>query len=615
MKHLGDGGTNGISRCPFFAALTMMTAGITAGMTAGALGADAITHRFLAFGGQTRIVEADGKTSWSFPESSRDGQMLANGNILIALSKSDKRPHGAAVEVTTDGKIVWEFAGTQSEVNTAQRMANGNTMVAEAGDKPRILEVDAKGAIVHETAIKSQTSNHHMESRMTRVLPNGNYLVPQLLDKVVREYAPNGDIVWEAKTPEEPKDSWPFTAIRLDNGNTLVNCTHGNMVVEFDAKGTIVTNFHVVSKADSITVTMADGTKLPAKMLGGDEKTDLAVLKVDSDKPLPFVTFGDAAKVRVGQAVMAVGNPFGLGGTVTTGIVSARGRDIQSGPFDDYIQTDAAINRGNSGGPLFNMDGNVIGINTAIYSPSGGSIGLGFAIPSSLAEPIVAQLKESGRVERGLLGVQIQPMTKEIAESLSLKSDKGALVAMVQPDSPALAAGIKSGDVIVSVDGKPVESVKELTRAISALKPGSSVKLGFWRDGKDMAVTAKVGDQKEESAIIKAKADGKPAEVAKPEPMAYGVSLAPISPEARKQLGLDSAVNGALVASVEPGSPADDMGLKAGDVLQQVGRDAVDSPKAAAEKLKEARKTGKPVLMKIYREGMTRFVAISPRAA
>ena len=382
-----------------------------------------------------------------------------------------------------------------------------------------------------------------------------------------------------------------------------------------DAKGTIVTNFHVVSKADSITVTMADGTKLPAKMLGGDEKTDLAVLKVESDKALPFVTFGDASKVRVGQAVMAVGNPFGLGGTVTTGIVSARGRDIQSGPFDDYIQTDAAINRGNSGGPLFNMDGNVIGINTAIYSPSGGSIGLGFAIPSSLAEPIVAQLKESGRVERGLLGVQIQPMTKEIAESLSLKSDKGALVAMVQPDSPALAAGIKSGDVIVSVDGKPVESVKELTRAISALKPGSSVKLGFWRDGKDMAVTAKVGDQKEESAIIKAKADGKPAEVAKPEPMAYGVSLAPISPEARKQLGLDSAVNGALVASVEPGSPADDMGLKAGDVLQQVGRDAVDSPKAAAEKLKEARKTGKPVLMKIYREGMTRFVAISPRAA
>ena len=380
-----------------------------------------------------------------------------------------------------------------------------------------------------------------------------------------------------------------------------------------DAKGTIVTNFHVVSKADSITVTMSDGTKLPAKMIGGDEKTDLAVLKVESDKALPFVTFADASKVRVGQAVMAVGNPFGLGGTVTTGIVSARGRDIQSGPFDDYIQTDAAINRGNSGGPLFDMDGKVIGINTAIYSPTGGSIGLGFAIPSSLAEPVVAQLQSNGRVERGLLGVQIQPVTKEIAESLSLKAEKGALVAMVQPESPALAAGIKSGDVIVSVDGKNVDGIKELTRMISAMKPGTSAKLGVWRDGKDMSFTAKVGDQKEESPIVKAKADGQPA--AKPESMAYGVSLAPITPEARQQMKLDAEVKGALVAAVEPGSPADDQGLKAGDILQQVGRDAIDSPKMAGEKLKEAKATGKPVLMKIYREGMTRFVAISPRAA
>ena len=380
-----------------------------------------------------------------------------------------------------------------------------------------------------------------------------------------------------------------------------------------DAKGTIVTNFHVVNKADSITVTMSDGTKMPAKLMGGDEKTDLAVLKVESDKALPFVTFGDATKVRVGQPVMAVGNPFGLGGTVTTGIVSARGRDIQSGPFDDYIQTDAAINRGNSGGPLFDMEGKVIGINTAIYSPTGGSVGLGFAIPSSLAEPVMTQLRDNGRVERGLLGVQIQPVTKEIAESLSLKADKGALVAMVSPDSPALAAGVKSGDVILSVDGKNVEGIKELTRTISAMKPGSSVKLGVWRDGKDMSLTAKVGDQKDDSAIVKAKADGKPAEAAKP--AAYGVSLAPLSPEARKQLGLDGEMKGVVIAQVEAGSPADDQGLKAGDVLQQVGKDGVDSPKMAAEKLKEATKTGKPVLMKVYREGMTRFVAISPRAA
>jgi len=379
-----------------------------------------------------------------------------------------------------------------------------------------------------------------------------------------------------------------------------------------DAKGVIVTNYHVVGKADSITVTMADGTKLPAKLMGGDEKTDLAVLKVESDKPLPFVSFGDATKIRVGQPVMAVGNPFGLGGTVTTGIVSARGRDIQSGPFDDYIQTDAAINRGNSGGPLFDMDGNVIGINTAIYSPTGGSIGLGFAIPSSLAQPVVAELKDSGRVERGLLGVQIQPVSKEIAESLSLKGEKGALVVVVQPDSAALAAGVQSGDVIMSVDGKKVDGIKELTRTISAVKPGTSVKLGVWRDGKEVTLTAKVGGQKDD-AIVKASADGKDA--VKPAPMSYGVSLAPLSPEARKQLGLDGEVKGVVVATVEPGSPADSQGLKAGDVLQQVGKDAVDSPKMAAEKLKEAKTTGKPVLMKVFREGMTRFVAISPRAA
>src|SRR5882757_9576581 len=381
-----------------------------------------------------------------------------------------------------------------------------------------------------------------------------------------------------------------------------------------DASGWIVTNYHVAGKADSITVTLTDGRKLAAKLVGGDEKTDLALLKVESSKPLPYVSFGDASKVRVGQPVMAVGNPFGLGGTVTTGIVSARGRDIHSGPFDDYIQTDAAINRGNSGGPLFDMDGHVIGINTAIFSPSGGSVGLGFAIPSSLAEPVVAQLKTNGRVERGLLGVQIQPVTEELAQSMSLGSEKGALVAQVQPDSPALAAGIKSGDVIKSVDGKNIETIRDLTRMISAVKPGTSVKLDLWRDGKDMSVTAKVGDQKEEAAMVKAKAD-QPADAKKAEPMSYGVSLAPISPEARQELKLDDSIKGAVVAAVEPGSPADDQGLKAGDVLQQVGKDMVDSPKIAAEKLKEAKKTGKPVLMKIYREGMTRFVAISPRAA
>lgn len=379
-----------------------------------------------------------------------------------------------------------------------------------------------------------------------------------------------------------------------------------------DPSGLIVTNFHVAGKADSITVTLSDGRKLPAKLLGGDEKTDLAVLKVSSDKPLPSVKFADASKVRVGQAVMAVGNPFGLGGTVTTGIVSARGRDIQSGPFDDYIQTDAAINRGNSGGPLFDMNGNVIGINTAIYSPTGGSIGLGFAIPSSLAEPVVNQLKEHGRVERGLLGVQIQPVTDEIASSLSLGSSTGALVAQVEPNSAAQKAGVQSGDVIKTVDGKDIATIRDLTRTIAAITPGNTVKLGLVRDGKEMTVSAKLGDYAKSTR--QAKADDEKASE-KVSGGSFGFSLAPISPEARQQLGLKDGVKGALIASVESGSPAEEQGLRAGDILQQVGREPVETPKDAVSKLKEAKDTKKPVLMKVYREGSTRFVAVSPRAA
>jgi len=376
-----------------------------------------------------------------------------------------------------------------------------------------------------------------------------------------------------------------------------------------DPSGVIVTNNHVAGNADKITVTLSDGRKFPAKLLGADEKTDLAVLKINADKPLPYVEF-EKGEVRVGEAVMAVGNPFGLGGTVTTGIVSARGRDIQSGPFDDYIQTDAAINRGNSGGPLFDMSGKVIGINTAIFSPSGGSIGLGFAIPASLAQPVVAQLKDHGRVERGLLGVQIQPVTDEIASSLSLGSASGALVASVEPDSAAHKAGIKSGDVIKTVDGKKIDSIRDLTRMIASAEPSSTVQVGLWRDGKDMTLSAKLG----ESGPVK-KASAEVKDLDKAGPASFGVTLAPLSSEARQELGLKDSVKGVLIAGVDEGSPADEQGLRAGDVLQQVGQEKVTSPQEAMAQLKEAKKTNKPVLMKVYREGTTRYVAISPRAA
>jgi len=376
-----------------------------------------------------------------------------------------------------------------------------------------------------------------------------------------------------------------------------------------DPSGIIVTNNHVAGEADQIIVTLADGRKLPARLLGADETTDVALLKIESDKPLPYVSFGDPTKVRVGQPVMAVGNPFGLGGTVTTGIVSARGRDLQSGPFDDYIQTDAAINQGNSGGPLFDIDGNVIGINTVIFSPSGGNIGLGFAIPASLAQPVVAQLRERGLVERAFLGVQAQPMTAEIADSLSLGSASGALIAQVTPDGPALAAGIKSGDVIKSVDGKSITTVRDLRRTIAGAQPGSTVKIGLWRDGKEMTLPVRLGDS-EPAKQAKAETNSPEAH----EPKSLGVLLASITPEARQDLDLEDSVKGALIAAVEPGSLADDLGVQAGDVLQQIGHDTIGSPEEAVAKLKEAGKTRKPVLLKIYRQGVTRFVAVSPRA-
>jgi serine protease Do len=261
------------------------------------------------------------------------------------------------------------------------------------------------------------------------------------------------------------------------------------------------------------------------------------------------------------------------------------------------------------------MDGKVIGINTAIFSPTGGSIGLGFAIPSSTASPVVEQLKSHGRVERGLLGVQIQPVTDDIASSLSLGSTNGALVAQVEPNSSASKAGVQSGDIIKTVDGKDIPTIRDLTRTVAGYTPGSTIKLGLVRDGKDMTVSAKLGDYANVDKQAKADEDNKAQDEAKVSPGSFGFSLAPISPEARQQLGLKDAVKGALIASVESGSPAEDQGLRAGDIIQQVGHESVDSAKDAAAKLKEAKDGKKPVLMKVYREGSSRFVAVSPRAS
>jgi len=356
-----------------------------------------------------------------------------------------------------------------------------------------------------------------------------------------------------------------------------------------------VTNNHVVKDADEVSVTMKDGTEYKAEVIGTDEKTDLALIKIKGEgKTFDYVAF-TKDEPRVGDWVMAVGNPFGLGGSVTTGIISARGRDIGAGPYDDFLQIDAAINRGNSGGPAFNLEGEVVGINTAIFSPSGGSVGIGFAIPASTAENVIASLKESGTVTRGWLGVQIQPVTEDIAESLGLAAAKGAIVSNVTEDSPALAAGIQQGDTILKVDGKEIADSRDLSRKVADLKPGQSVPLTVVRDGKTTEIEVKIGTMPDEPKMAATEPGEKKEQ---------GLSLSDFG------LKVAPAQDGAGVAvtEVEPGSPAAERGLKAGDVILEVAGAEVHQPSDVRDALKA--NTKKRVLMLVKSGDGQRFLAL-----
>jgi len=372
-----------------------------------------------------------------------------------------------------------------------------------------------------------------------------------------------------------------------------------------DPAGFVVTNNHVIDGASEIIVTLQDGTALPATLVGRDAKTDLALLKVKSDKPLPSVDWADSAKTRVGDWVMAVGNPFGLGGTVTKGIVSARGRDIHSGPYDDYFQLDAAINRGNSGGPTFDLSGRVIGINTAIYSPNGGSVGIGFAIPSNLAKEVVAQLKESGKVERGWLGVKIQEVTPDIADTVGLPSAKGALIAEVTPDSPAARAGLRQGDVVLSYDGKPIDTLRDLTRRVAETRAGGTVDLKILHEGREKTVAVhidRLADTTQVAANDPAKAERPADESVK------GLKLATLDAAARKRLGLGEKVTGVVVTGL---TAKTETPIRAGDVILRVGDETVKTPADVQRKVAEAEKAGqKAVLVLISRQGNETFVAL-----
>ncbi len=363
--------------------------------------------------------------------------------------------------------------------------------------------------------------------------------------------------------------------------------------------GYLVTNNHVVDNGTEFTIVTNDSKELDAKLVGKDERTDLAVLKVDSDTKFTYVDFADDSNVRVGDWVVAVGNPFGLGGTVTAGIVSARGRDIGAGPYDDFIQIDAAVNRGNSGGPAFNLSGQVVGINTAIFSPSGGNVGIAFAIPASTAKQVVEGLIKDGSVSRGWLGVEIQPVTKEIAESLGLQSDKGAIVANAQDDSPAKKAGIVSGDVITQVNGKDVSSSRDLARVIAGYAPGTTVDMNVWRNGKAETVKVELGALP--GADKQASADNSAPSASSSDTLA--------------DLGLTVTTaddgKGLVVTDVDPDSDAADRGIRTGDVITAVNSEDVTSVKDVTDAMDTAAKAGrKSVLVQISRDSANRFVAL-----
>jgi serine protease Do len=365
--------------------------------------------------------------------------------------------------------------------------------------------------------------------------------------------------------------------------------------------GYAVTNNHVVEKAETVEVTTDEGKTYTAKVIGTDPRTDLALIKIEGRSDFPFVRLSNGSP-RIGDWVLAVGNPFGLGGTVTAGIVSARGRDIGAGPYDDFIQIDAPVNKGNSGGPTFDVDGNVIGVNTAIFSPSGGSIGIAFAIPAETVRTVVAQLKDKGAVTRGWLGVQIQPVTSEIADSMGLKSDQGALVAEPQAGSPAFKAGIKSGDVITKINGEPVKDARTLSRRVSALAPGAAIKLTVVRGGKEEMVTVTLGEMPKDR---QANAGTEEREMPGADVPKLGLTLAP----AKQVAG--SAGDGVVVTQVDPDGPAAERGFKTGDVILDVAGAKVATPADVKKALVEAKGAGKKtVLMRIKSEGGTRFVAL-----
>ena len=465
------------------------------------------------------------------------------------------------------------------------------------------------GYAVGEVSMAAETAgapvNPPGTAAMTRTLPDFTQLVTQVKPAVVsvtnrlKDSNDEGDPT-QGLMPQLP---FPFSRMipQFPQRHAVEGRGSGFII---DANGTLVTNNHVVKGARSLTVMLNDGTTLPAKIIGRDPRTDIAVLKIDAGHPLPYIQLGNSADVKPGEWVVAVGNPFGLGGTVTAGIVSAVSRDIGDGPYDQFIQIDAPINEGNSGGPLLTQDGKVIGMNTAILSPSGGSVGIGFAIPSDMIRSITAQLEANGHVTRGYIGVEAQALTGATAKALHVADNAGALLAGVMPDGPAKQAGLQPGDVIQSVDGQQTSNPRELAVDIAAIKPGEDAHLAVLHDGRSENVTVKVARLPGGELASNAPGNSSRHE-------ALGLALAPLSPDMRNQLDVPDGTHGVVVRDVRPGSPADQAGLEAGDVIVDVGRHAVDSPADAAREIRSAMNGPNHALaLRVFRDGEPVFVGI-----
>jgi serine protease Do len=378
-----------------------------------------------------------------------------------------------------------------------------------------------------------------------------------------------------------------------------------------DPQGYIVTNNHVVENATSVTVTLHDEREFEAEIVGRDPRTDLALLKIEAGDDLPAAQWGDSEQARIAEPVLAVGNPFGLGGSATLGIISALARDLGIGPYDEFLQTDASINRGNSGGPVFNARGEVIGVATAIFSPSGGNIGIGFATPSAIARSVVEDLRETGEVTRGWIGVAIQAVNEELASGLGLDEARGVVVADVTDGAPADEAGIQVGDVIVSFDGEPVTDQSRLPRLVANTEIGSTVALTVWRDGEEVSLEITIGDLSQAPGMAMAATESQPEAEDTDAQGGLGLQLAPLEPQVRNRLGLDSDATGVLVAGVQPGSVASERGIRTGDLILRVGRQQVEEPQEVVQAVREAQESGaETVLMLIEREGSSRFVAL-----